>query len=110
TYQATTVPAFLNNAPFIKTPNSDKAITGTSILSFTLTQSATVYIGYDPRATALPAWMNSWQKLATQIGINDPNISILELYSKSFPAGNVTLGGNLATPAAGALNNYIVVA
>src|SRR5205085_5082183 len=33
-----------------------------------------------------------------------------DLFSKSFSAGTVTLGGNLASPAAGALNNYIVIA
>ncbi len=110
TYEATSVPASLNNATFIKTPNDDKASKATALLSFTLTQNATVYVAYDPRATALPAWLSSWQKLASQLGINDPNISNLVLYSKNFVAGKVTLGGNLASPAAGALNMYLVIA
>lgn len=110
TYQVTTVPSFLNKAPFIKTPNDDKANKATEALSFNLTQNATVYIGYDPRATALPAWMSDWQKLTEKVGINDPVITYLELYSKTYPAGKVTLGGNLASPAAGALNQYCVIA
>jgi uncharacterized repeat protein (TIGR02543 family) len=110
TYQATSVPAFLNNAPFIKTPNDDKGNKSTSMLSFNLTQNATVYIAYDPRATSLPAWMSGWQKLTSKLGLNDSKITYLELYSKSFSAGAITLGGNLASPAAGALNNYIVIA
>ena len=64
TYQATSVPAFLNNAPFIKTPNDDKANNTASMLSFDLTQSATLYVAYDPRVTVLPAWLSGWQKLA----------------------------------------------
>lgn len=110
TYQATSVPSFLNNAPFIKTPNDDKTSTSTSVVSFNLSQNATVYVAYDPRATALPAWLSGWQKLGSQVGINDPKVSGLDLYSKTFTAGKVTLGGNLASPAAGALDNYFIAA
>ena len=96
TYQATAVPAFLNNAPSIKTANDDKSNKSPSMLSFDLTQNATVYVAYDPRATALPAWLSGWQKLPNQVGVNDSKISYMELYSKNYLAGKVTLGGNLA--------------
>src|SRR5438128_1387205 len=43
-YQVTSTPAFLNNAPMIKTSNDDKASTATSLLSFSLSQNATVYV------------------------------------------------------------------
>ena len=109
-YQVTAVPAFLNEAPFIKTPNDDKANKATEALSFNLTQNATVYIGYDPRATTLPAWMSGWQKLTERVNINDPGTSYMVLYSKSYLAGKVTLGGNLASPAAGAQSQYCVIA
>jgi hypothetical protein len=95
--------------PFIKTPNDDKAVTSSTALSFKLSQSATVYVGYDPLATTLPAWLSNWQKLTDKVGINDPRISYLTLYSKPFPAGTVSLGGNLASPAAGSKNSYIVI-
>lgn len=110
TYQTTSVPTILNNAPFIKTANDDKADKSTSLLSFTLSEKATVYVAYDPRETKLPSWLSSWQKSSSQIGINDPKISNMILFSKSFAAGKVTLGGNLASPAAGALNMYFVIA
>ncbi|MDQ4139120.1 MAG: T9SS type A sorting domain-containing protein [Bacteroidota bacterium] len=109
TYQATTIPSYLNGELLIKTPNDDKRNTSTSVLSFRLSQDATVYVGYDPRATSLPSWLSNWQKLSDDIGLDDPNINHLDLYSKSFPAGTVSLGGNLASPASGASNNYIVV-
>jgi N-acetylneuraminic acid mutarotase len=110
TYRITSVPALLNNAPFIKTPNDDKAKTSTTVLSFTLTQNATVYVAYDPRATALPTWLSSWQKLTSQVGFNDIDISYMKLFSKTFSAGKVSLGGNLASPAVGAKSNYFVIA
>ena len=109
TYKVTSVPASLNRAPFIKTPNDDKKSTSTGVFSFQLNQDATVYVGYDPRATALPAWLSGWRKLTSKVGIEDPDISSLTLYSKSFTAGTVTLGGNMASPATRAQSNYIVV-
>ena len=109
-YQVTSVPADINNAPYIRTANDDKYNTSTSLLSFNLSKEATVYIAYDPRGTVLPQWLSSWQKLTTQLGVNDSKITHMDLYMKVFPAGRVTLGGNLASPASGALNNYIVIA
>lgn len=108
-YQITSVPASLNKAVFIKTSNDDKYVTATSVLSFSLSQSATVYIAYDPLATRLPSWLNTWEKLTDKIGINDPRISHLLLYRKTFSAGTVRLGGNLASPAVGSKNTYVVV-
>ncbi|PSR54645.1 hypothetical protein AHMF7605_14575 [Adhaeribacter arboris] len=108
-YQITSVPASLNKQAFIKTPNDDKYFTGARAVSFQLSQSATVYVAYDPLATKLPAWMSGWQKLSERIGINDPRISYLQVYSKTFSAGTVSLGGNLASPADGSKNTYIIV-
>jgi len=109
TYKTTSVPTSLKDSPFIKTANDDKRNASTSLLSFDLSQTATVYVAYDPRATALPSWLSGWQKVNEIIGINDPKISYMNLYSKSFPAGRVSLGGNMLSPAAGAMNNYFVV-
>ncbi|WP_345161065.1 InlB B-repeat-containing protein [Pontibacter saemangeumensis] len=108
TYKITSVPASLDKAKLIRTANDDKRNTSSSLLSFTLSQQATVYIAYDPRATSLPSWLSGWQKLADRVGVNDSKISYMQLYSKSFPAGTVSLGGNMQSPAAGAENNYFV--
>ncbi|MBF9254833.1 T9SS type A sorting domain-containing protein [Pontibacter sp. 172403-2] len=93
-----------------QTPNDDKKSTEASVLSFYLSQPATMYVAYDPRAATLPSWLDGWQKLPERIGVNDSKISYMDLYSKSFPAGVVRLGGNMMSPAAGAQNNYFVVA
>ncbi|MDQ4139425.1 MAG: Ig-like domain-containing protein [Bacteroidota bacterium] len=108
-YEATSVPEFLNGAPFIKTPNDDKGNKSPELLSFELSQEATVYVAYDPLAQVLPAWLSDWQKTSESIGLNDPRIDRLHLYSKVFPAGPVILGGNLARPAEGSKNMYIVI-
>ena len=110
TYTVTSVPDALAGASFIKTANDDKANSGNALLTFTLTQAATVYVAYDPRATALPAWLSSWKKEAFTLGTTDPGTSLFDVYSKAFVAGTVTLGGALASPAAGAQMNYLVAA
>jgi hypothetical protein len=110
TYDITSAPSYLVNAPFIQTANEDKINTSSSLLSFNLNHAGTVYVAYDPRATTLPTWLQGWKKLTDKIGINDSKISSFNLYSKDFPAGKVTLGGNMAGAAAGALCQYIVIA
>ncbi|WP_221392675.1 InlB B-repeat-containing protein [Dyadobacter sp. NIV53] len=109
-YPITSVPASLVNASLIQTPNDDKKNATSSVFSFNLSRPATVYIAYDPRATVLPAWLQGWQKLTDIIGLQDPLISYFSLYSKTFPAGKVTLGGNMASPAKGTQGNYFVIA
>ncbi|QNF34136.1 hypothetical protein HUW51_15920 [Adhaeribacter swui] len=108
-YKITSVPSSLSNQVFIKTPNDDKYVKTSPAVTFSVSQSVTVYVAYDPLATQLPTWLSSWQKLTDRIGINDPRISYLTVYSKTFAAGTVSLGGNLASPAVGSKNTYIVV-
>lgn len=108
-YTVQSVPQSLDNEIYIQMPNNDKANKSADYLSFTLGQSATVYVAYDPRETSLPAWLNGWTKSSEVIGISDPKITSMEVYYKTFPAGSVVLGGNLVAPAAGAQNNYFIV-
>ncbi|NCD72401.1 glycosyl hydrolase [Mucilaginibacter agri] len=104
----TAVPDSLSGLPLIKTANDDKANTSASFLSFTLTNKSTVYVGYDARSTKLPTWLSGWTKLAATVATDDVKMGSFVLYSKSYNAGTVTLGGTMASPAAGALCNYIV--
>jgi hypothetical protein len=109
-YKVTTVPSALLNVAVVKTANDDKLNKTTSVLSFNISQMATVYIAYDPRATVLPTWLNGWKKLTDKLGTNDPKLASLAIYSMDFNAGKVTIGGNLASPATGALTQYLVFA
>ncbi|MEO7961949.1 MAG: glycoside hydrolase family 88 protein, partial [Ginsengibacter sp.] len=110
TYAVTSVPAIIGSATILKPANDDKTNTSGNVVSFTLMQNADLYIAYDPRQTALPSWMNGWQKIPEQLGVSDSKINHLDLYTKYYNAGNVILGGNLASPAAGAQTNYCLIA
>ena len=61
-------------------------------MRFHLTKQSTVVVGFDSRATIMPGWLREWTKtdetLVTSTGFN------LHVYEKSFPAGEVVLGGN----------------
>ena len=104
-------PLYLNGAEYIRPANDSKKATRPDYLSFQLTQPAQLYVCYDPRATVLPAWLNDWQKLDFDwLHTTDTGTTILHTYTKPYAAGNVTLGGNLAAPARGALTHYLVAA
>jgi uncharacterized repeat protein (TIGR02543 family) len=109
-YTIKTVPTILKGLTTICTANDDKANKSASMLSFNLSENATVYVAYDPRGTKLPDWLNGWTKLNEKLGVNELQISSFNLYSKVFNAGKVTLGGNLASPGVGAMCQYIVMA
>jgi hypothetical protein len=104
------MPAELEDADGIKTDNDDKSNASETYLQFDLTQDADVYIAYDNRATSLPNWMSDFTATGEGIAVSDDEASPLQLYMKTFDAGHVVLGGNMATGAAGANSNYIVLA
>ncbi|HEU0021249.1 MAG TPA: Ig-like domain-containing protein, partial [Dehalococcoidia bacterium] len=102
----TSVPGSLQDALYIQTANDDKKATQQNFLSFSVNQDVTVYVAYDSRASGLPGWLSGW----TDVGqILDSTDVALDLYSRDFAAGPITLGGNLASGAAGASSSYTVV-
>jgi hypothetical protein len=114
-YTITSVPDYLNGASFVKTANDDKLNTSASLLTMFVKKRAIVYVGYDPRGTVLPAWLQGWTKTSDKIGTTDPGSSFLNLYSKVLEAGEIypnplILGGALASPAAGSNMNYLIAA
>ncbi len=115
TDRAVTVSSFdaaLAGGTLVQTANNDKAVTTGSHLTLTLAASATVYVAYDKRMTALPAWLaagSGWTLTSIAFSGSDAAASPMKVYSKSFGAGAVTLGGNLQSPAAGAQSNYVVI-
>lgn len=114
-YTITSVPSYLNGASFIQAAMDDKRNVKDSFLTFFVKKDAIVYIGYDPRGTIIPSWLNKWTKTGELIGTNDPRSPYLEVYSRLAEAGEVypypiSLGGNLARPGSGAQANYIVAA
>lgn len=102
----TEVPATLAGQIFIRGANGDKAAAQPDFLRFTLAREALVYVAYDVRATALPAWLAAWQPTGEILGTTDVPRA---LYVQLFGPGEVALGGTLAEPATGARSAYTVI-
>ena len=115
TYTLTSIPSELSTGAeeWIKTQNNDKSNTEPSnFLQFTISQDSTVYVAYDSRAPALPAWLSANFTPTSPpltIGVTDSLMGYFEVYQSTFPAGTVSLGGNFAVPASIAGSNYIVI-
>ncbi|MEO6218911.1 MAG: hypothetical protein ABIO81_00680, partial [Ginsengibacter sp.] len=114
-YTVTSLPSYLNGASFIQTAMDDKLDASDVLLTSFIKKDAVVYIAYDPRAAATPAWLNGWKKTGDSIYTSDPGSGYLEIYSRLVQWGEIfpyplLLGGNFASPAQGANLNYIVAA
>ena len=105
------VPEALECGQWIKTANDDKNVNVFPHLTFTLAQDASIYIGYDTRATGEPVWLaTGFTPLPgpVLIDIRDSDeTQEFRLLRRDFEAGTVQLGGNFA-PGAG--SNYVVAA
>ncbi len=103
------IPPVLNNGRWIMSVNAEAGNTSSNYISFDADRSVTVYIAYDAGATSLPSWMSSFSPTGLTVETTDLLSPILKLYSRSYGAGTITLGGNMATGASGALSNYIAI-
>jgi len=97
----------------IRTANDDKIVTSTSHLTFDVSQQANVYVVYCGAATQLPAWLSdgTWTTVTETLDTTDLPANPRKIFRKSVAAGQVALGGNLASPAGGptGYSNYIVI-
>ena len=107
TYTLGTLPPALVNQEMIQTSNNDDYVVTPAHLTFTLSASADVYVAYSALATNLPGWANGFT--LTPGTITAGGAGTFNIYKKTFPAGNVTLGGN-DRAATGANSNYFVIA
>ena len=108
-YTIISMPSELVGAAGIKTLNDEKTNSTDNYVQFDLGHDADVYIAYDNRAISLPNWMSDYTATGTSIGVTDEGATPLQLYMKTFDAGLVVLGGNMATGAVGANTNYMVL-
>jgi hypothetical protein len=101
-------PAYLCSQ-WIKTANDDKFVSDPSHLSFSLSEDASVFVAFDTRATAEPAWLSAaFTQVGDVVDIRDPDVTQeFHVLRRDLAAGTVVLGGNLAT---GANSNYAVFA
>ncbi len=112
-YTVTSLPAYLEGASFVQTPMDDRYNSEKECLAAFIKKEAVVYVAYDSRASALPAWLDGWEKTSDVIKTTDSQAGYLQIYSKVigswqlYPRAYV-FGGNLVIPAAGAEANYLV--
>ncbi|HTU72657.1 MAG TPA: glycosyl hydrolase family 28 protein [Trebonia sp.] len=92
TIAVASVPAALTGAAWIRTANSSKSATESPLVTFTINTPATVAVAVDTRLARLP-WLDStWTDSGLQITDNEGTPRTFEVYTKTFPAGTVTLG------------------
>ncbi|MEZ5598425.1 MAG: GDSL-type esterase/lipase family protein, partial [Pseudomonadales bacterium] len=102
------IPATLNGGRWVLTEN-DFSNTSADYLQFTVDRNVTVYIAYDAGATSRPNWMSTFVDTGLSVTTTDNNGPSLNLWSKTFSAGTVTLGGNAAAGASGSDSNYVAI-
>ena len=114
-YDVQSIPTILDGGIWVRTANADSANTRSDYLTFTVDRNVDVYVAYDSTAT-IPTWLSSFTDTGVDITVSNSVAPTMRLYKKNFifgvdtPAdGSIQLGGNMASGAAGANANYIVV-
>ncbi len=106
TYSITAMPDELKGSLAIKTANNSKNSTEATLLTFTVTQDATLYVAYDARATRFPDWLTaSFTKTGQVLQTTD---TALMLWKREVAAGPVVLPGNQFGNPVGTRSHYVV--
>ena len=95
-YLLETIPPVLEGAVWIRTANDDKLVEDARFLTFVTSRPITVYVGFDPRARSLPAWLESWTPTDATIEVAGEAIRGFRVHRREFEPGPVTLGGTSA--------------
>ncbi|MFC1504834.1 fibronectin type III domain-containing protein, partial [Spirochaetota bacterium] len=96
TYVFNSIPASVSGLQFIKTANGDKTYAADPFLTFDINKNAIVYVGYAKNAGSIPSWLSGWTDEGDLFVSSCGDNYGLRLYSKTFNAGRVSLGGNRA--------------
>jgi len=92
-YMIMEYPSFLSGAKLIRTANEDKSSRGEDFLSFYVNKSVSVFIAHWSEIVTVPSWLkDNYQKTDLKIDNGDGEYV---LYLKNFPAGEISLGGNI---------------
>ncbi len=107
-YRFTSLPSELQGQQLIMSSNEDDFVDSTNHLAFNLQESAQLFVAVEGNYTQRPGWIDdSWQIQPASI---DAGLAgEFHLFSKSFAAGPVVLGGNDRSNTS-ARSNYFVIA
>ena len=110
-YTITNLSGGLNNGILVRTSQADRYYNTANYFTLAINAPGDVYVLYDPREAVLPLWLRNpaWVRVNTEsISITDTGSSPRQVFHRSYPAGQFSLGGNAdGTP--GALANYFVI-
>lgn len=98
----------LGGYQFIKAFNNDKNIVSNAFLSFTIDRAAVIYVAHDDRITTKPSWLLDFTDTGVNIQNSDDHHP-MSVYQKVFPAGVITLGGNVVSPIGSNISMYTVI-
>ncbi len=109
-YTLMRVPLPLSGLPAIRPADLDYEAHDEAHLRFVLERPAKVYVGYLSTATSLPRWLRAFTPEPMHLELEHPGGRYyFPIYSRDFPAGPVSLGGNQAEGCNGpAFLNYLV--
>jgi len=107
-FTVASVPAALKGKTWIRDANASKAYTGSPLVTFSISQAATVYVAIDTRVGAR-SWMDAtWADTGTQVTDDESGAKrTFEVYAKSFPAGLVSLAPDADTANTGSM--YLIL-
>lgn len=80
----------------LRTANSDKLSTSNAHLSFVVNRRASVIIAMDTRLSP-PSWLDTFEAMGR--AISGGSAGTFNLYRRTYPAGQVVLGGNAGVSA-----------
>ncbi|MFT7663611.1 MAG: YVTN family beta-propeller protein [Planctomycetota bacterium] len=111
TYTYDVFPTRFRGQVVIQTANDDKSMTGSNFLSFNANESVEVNVLFDDRATSLPAWLQDFSTTGELFSSSCGAFGRcdFDVYTREFPAGTVSLGGNGDPPVAGAGSMYTAI-
>jgi polygalacturonase len=93
-FTLTTVPSGLVGVQWVRTANDSKTSTANPLVRFTVNRSVTVSVAVDNRI-GRRSWMDSgWVDSGTSLKNNESTPRTFEVFTKTFPAGQISLGPN----------------
>lgn len=112
-FEVSRAPAALTDLLMIQTANHDRDSDTADLLRFTLARPARVYVAFDASVVQLPAWLRDFTFAPLHLEIEDEFANLrhtLRLYTRDFPAGEVTLGGAASESSEAPNVHYFVLA
>ena len=94
-YTIASIPDTVKGLLWIMTADEDKTSEGEEFITFQVNQAVNIYVGYDSGIPTIPRWLDSWTP--TGLSILDSQGTVFDLFVKSFPQGQISLGGNYGT-------------